>query len=234
LFVASTSFAADAPKPKYGPQAITLSSDHGNLGVRPSPDFWALMPYYVGQQDERSCSVASVTMVINAARAVAGMKLTADDRLIEQATLLKKVGDEKWQSDVGTMGHGVTLDELGEFVGETFKAYGFPDAKVTVVHAADTSKKIADELHRALIENERSAHDFIIANFIQGAYTGDADVGHISPIAAYDAAKKRVLVLDSDREWYEPYWVSEKTFLEGMATKDPSNSKTRGYVWVKF
>ena len=55
----------------------------------------------------------------------------------------------------------------------------------------------------------------------------------MAPIAAYDAKMHRVLVMDPDREWYEPYWVSDQRLLEAMATIDPETSKPRGYVKIR-
>ena len=125
------------------------------------------------------------------------------------------------------------MDQLGVEVEKSFKAYGFNEAKVEVIHVDDLSPVTRDKVHNVLVENEKTAKDFIIANFIQGVYTGDADAGHIAPIAAFDTKTKRVLVLDPDRDWYEPYWVSEETFLKGMNTQDKNaGAKYRGLVWV--
>jgi hypothetical protein len=219
-------------KAKYGPEATLLSHAHEYVAHHPAPDFWALIPYYTAQQTGAACSIASVTMIINGARS--GQKLSADEQLATQDSVLKKTGDEAWTKAVGSHGFGVTLDQLGKYTEEAFKAYGFPKVHVTVVHTEDTSPATEAKLHQALIQNEKSANDFILINFIQGAYTGDADVGHIAPIAAFDAQADRALVMDPDREWYEPYWVSEKTLLKGMATKDPVSGKNRGYIWVQF
>lgn len=221
-----------APKPKYGPAATVISKSHDYIRRAPAPDYWALSPYYAAQMNERACSLASATMVVNAARV--SKKLTSDDELATQTGLLARVKSELWNSAVGEGGKGVTLAQLGPLVEQSLKVYGFDDVTVEVVHANDKSKATAAKLRRALAENERSANDFIIANFVQGVFTGDANVGHIAPIAAYDAAKRRVLVMDPDRQWYEPYWVSEKTLLEGMATLDGVSEKYRGYVWVKL
>lgn len=223
--------AAD-PKPKYGPEATLLSRSHEYIRRAKAPDYWALSPYYLPQQNDRACSLASVAMIVNAARSARA--LTADDELVTQSGLLARVKGDLWNKAVGDGGHGVTLDQLGALVEESLKAYGVQGGTVEVVHANDTSKKTAAKLHQALVANERSANDFIILNFIQGAYTGDANVGHIAPLAAYDAAKKRALVMDPDRQWYEPYWVSEKTLLAGLATEDKASGKFRGYVWVKI
>ena len=229
---AQTSWAESSPKPKYGPEATTLTRSHEYFRRADAPDFWALIPYYTAQQTGSACSLASVTMVMNGARSM--KKLTVDDELVTQDSLLKKTGSTLWQrATAAKLGFGVTLDQLGELVGQSFKAYGFNGAKVEVVHA-ENAQDIKTRLHQALVENEKSSNDFIIINFNQKIYTGDAEVGHIAPIAAYDAVKKKVLVLDPDRQWYEPYWVSEETLLAGMATKDTMAGKNRGFVWVKF
>jgi hypothetical protein len=223
--------AAPSPKPKYGPEATRISLSHEYLQKSSAPDYWALSPYYTAQQTGAACSIASVTMITNGARVK--KNLTADDELVTQNSLLKKTDDKTWEKSVSEGGHGVSLEELGHYVEESMKAYGLAPAQVVVMHA-QKSVEFKKKLHQALVENEKSANDFIIANFIQGTYTGDADVGHIAPVGAYDIKKKRVLVMDPDRKWYEPYWVSEETFLRGMATTDPASGMARGLIWVEF
>jgi hypothetical protein len=222
--------ASSNAKPKYGPEAHRISIDHAYLQKAAAPDYWALSPYYTAQQTGAACSIASVSMVINGARAK--LNLSADDELASQNNVLKKTKNAAWKGAVENTGGGVFLEQLGQYVEESFKAYGLTPVEVQVFHAQKTPefKKV---LHDALVENEKSADDFIIANFIQGVYTGDADAGHIAPVGAYDAKTKRVLIMDPDREWYEPYWVSEDTFLDGMATGDKGSGMTRGFVWVK-
>ena len=56
--------------PKYGPYAIPLSKntnrDYFTAGK--AVDFWALIPYYVPQENDSSCSSAALVTVLNAAR----------------------------------------------------------------------------------------------------------------------------------------------------------------------
>lgn len=231
ILLVSSLAALAADKPKYGPEATRLSLSHAYFQSHAAPDYWAISPYYVGQRDEKSCSLASVTMIVNAARVQ--KNLTAEDELATQPQVLKKTGDARWEHDLGTLGRGVTLDELGKFTEEALKAYGVAPKKVEVLHAS-TTPEFRQALLEILTENEKSSRDFVIANFIQGAYTGDADVGHISPIGAFDAKNERVLVLDPDRQWYEPYWVSLTTFIRGMSTQDSVSGKTRGLVWIQL
>ena len=219
---------------KYGPQATRLFQNQTYVRKNPAPDFWALMPYYIHQQDGRSCSVASVTMVMNAARA--SMRLTASDELVTQKGIIDKVKNDAWSKGVGEGGKGVDLDTLGKIVEQALAVYGLKGT-VQVIHADPKAEaKSKKQLHDLLITNELSDQNFIIANFLQSEYTGDPEgaVGHIAPVAAYNAAQKQVLIFDPDRQYYEPYWISEEVFFKGMATTYGSSGKTRGYVWLQL
>ena len=44
---------------------------------------------------------------------------------------------------------------------------------------------------------------------------------------------RRALILDPDREWYEPYWVPESALIEAMATGDASSGVWRGFLWIR-
>lgn len=231
-FVFSIHAGAETPKPKYGPQASPLSESHDYFRENPAPDFWSLIPYYAGQETPGACSVASVAMLINGARI--GRKLTIDDKLATHQELLKTTNNPGWVRSISKGGRGVTLDQLGIFVEQSLKAYGISGSSVEVVHVEATSPALREKIRKTLVENEISAKNFIIANFNQKVYTDDADVGHIAPVGAYDENRKRVLILDPDRDWYEPYWVSEEVFIKGMSTQDKVASKNRGYVWIKL
>jgi len=217
-------------KAKYGPMATPLSLSHEYMRESPAADYWALSPYYTAQQTDSACSLATITMIVNAARA--GMALTAADELVTQDGLLERVQNQKWARAVAPNGVGVSLDELSSLLEASLRAYGINKFEIETVHVSDTAPATGDKLHRILLASEASAGNFVIAHFIQSAYTGDADVGHIAPVAAYDAKRGRVLIMDPDRQRYEPYWVNEDQFLKGMASQDQGHS--RGYLWLRI
>lgn len=227
-------------KPKYGLMATRLSDSTDYVRKNPAPDYWALSTYYLSQQWGGACSLASVAMVTNAARV--RFKLTADDALATQSKVLERIKEplvdgQTWAVAVGAEGStptGTNLDQLGVLTQKTLESYGLKVKHLEVVHVDPKDSKIRAKLHAALVANEKSDRDFIIANFDQQKYTGDAQVGHIAPVAAYDAAKERVLIMDPDRDYYEPYWVSEATFFDGMGTKDSGGKMFRGYVYVEL
>lgn len=236
--------AAEAPKTKvkYGPSSQPVATPlyrdqrYFQKAKNPAPDFWKLISYYVPQINESACSVASMAMAINAA--LAERSKTSEDKVISQEDLLEKVSVENWKARVSKLGyfgeHGVKLDTLKKIAEETFKIFGISEAKVEVHHVENASPGTVKKIESVLIANEKSGKNLIIANFNQQAFTDDADVGHIAPVGAYDVASKKVLILDPDRAYYEPYWVSLKAFVGAMATRDSSSKLNRGLITISW
>ncbi|MGC4118533.1 MAG: phytochelatin synthase family protein [Myxococcales bacterium] len=112
--------------------------------------------------------------------------------------------------------------------------FGSPAAKASATSADGTAEGLA-RLRAALEENERSARDAMIVHFVQDELTAapGGPYPHISPIGAYDAARRRVLVLDVDREWYEPYWVSDEALFKAMSRRT-SAFGAGGWVLARF
>ncbi len=119
---AARTAAPAPPQPKYGSQAVRLFHAREYMQTHDAPDFWALMPYYVHQFNERACSVASSTMVVNALRSQ--VELTTNDELVTQEKLLKRVCYPEWERAVSPHGDSVTIEELGDYVRESLKQFG--------------------------------------------------------------------------------------------------------------
>lgn len=227
-----------AEKPKYGPVdaptaiPLTLSNGYFRNPKHAASGFWALMPYYTQQSTPASCSAATLTMVLNAARS--RQKQGAEDKNITEQVLLDQVQVEHWKERLNSGGYygqyGVNLDQMGKITEAAFKIYGFKNVSVKVVHMNSSSPVLKKELTKAL-EN-LSVTTFLLANFNQKTYTDDTDVGHFAPVGAYDEDQDQVLIMDPDREYYAPYWVSLKKFIEGMSTQDARAQRSRGYILV--
>ncbi len=227
LLVAVPAFGAP-PVPKYGPaeapRAVPLSRDHAYLQdpAHPAPDYWALAPYYVPQFNDMSCSAAAVTAVVNGALR-AGRALGNEDRNVTQQALLDRVRTQHWKERVNKGGwhgaYGLTLAQLREVTKDALAAYGAATVEVESVDAAAAGEAGLEAFRRALEGNERSASDFVLLHFVQDGLTGapGGPYAHISPVGAYDAARRRVLVMDVDREWYEPYWVADDALWRAMS-----------------
>src|SRR4051812_38979918 len=83
--------------PKYGPNAVPLSkrSNVEYFQKNPAPDFWALVPYYLGQSSGQQCSAANLVMILNAARK--DQVLTSADELVTLNSLFEKYTDEQYK-----------------------------------------------------------------------------------------------------------------------------------------
>lgn len=222
------------PAPKYGPGVRALSTDSEALRRNPSPDFWSLIPYYTPQQDSRSCSIASFSMMLNAFDVLKGER-KSEDRLIDQKAFVKLMLDMRpIERFFGRLipGKTLSLEEFGTVAAEALKRRGHRGLKVEVIHAEGKAWK--ERVESALKANENSSKDLILANFLQSELTGDPEgkVWHVAPVAAYDARSGSVLILDPDREYYEPYWVPMTTFLKGLETRDSDAGRNRGILWI--
>ncbi len=219
-------------KLKYNSEVALLSTSHEFIQSSPAPDYWVLAPYYIGQQTDSACSLATTVMIINASRV--GKPMAHDEEMVTQQGLLKKLGDKDYTLAVAQEGSGVTLDQMKAIISRSLKVYGIEHFTIDAIHTSEISEEVQKRLRKILIENEHTSQNFIVANFNQGIYTGDTQVGHMAPIGAYDQKNKRVLIFDPDRQWYEPYWISEDTFLKGLATQDPESGQSRGYLWIQL
>jgi hypothetical protein len=232
----ATGFAsAEDLKPKFGPDAISIQQSHGYLRDHDAPHYWALSPFYVPQSTDSACSVAAITMLVNALR---GLPAYSVDPVATQKALLEKVADARWSKETAQGGPGVTWDEFVADVGASLAAYDLA-AEIEVFKPQDDSAATLAQVRRLLAENELGDRDIVLVYFDQGVLTGDWDGPHISPIASYDAGLRRVLVMDVDRRWYIPYWSSDEKLLAAMLRPAPADmgalaGQTGGLIRVRL
>ncbi len=213
LVTSSAAIAAEA-RPKYGPKATPLVNDHQYFRGAVAGDFWRLMPFYVPQSNDYACSAASIAIVFNAA-IKSPARIAETERNITQDTLLKSIRNVPLRELVSKEGlqgrHGLTLDELRIAVEETARGQNVR-AQVAAHKFQTRSLKEFRDILRA---NEENPSDFLLVHFVQDDLTGaeGGPYAHVSPIGAYDSTTHRVLILDVDREWYSPYWVSDADLL---------------------
>ncbi|MEQ8265042.1 phytochelatin synthase family protein [Pseudohaliea sp.] len=203
---------ATAPTPKLAADMTPVTTDNAFLRSAEAPDYWAMSPFYLAQQTNAACSLASMAVAMNTLR---GLPALAKETLVTQDSLLAAVADPDWNRQAAQDGDGVTFDDLVEQAqaGPTALAI---DASVEARQPALDSTATLDAFRALLAKNEQSANDVVLVYYNQGVVTGDWDGPHVSPIGAYDAAKDRVLIMDVDREWYVPYWTATETLYKAM------------------
>jgi hypothetical protein len=222
-------------KLKFGPDAIPIERATAYLRTHTAPDYWAISPFYIPQETDSDCSVASIAILLNALR---GVPERADQSLVTPRALLSAVGSKRWKAETAWNGVGVTLAEFKTAITLSLHKYNLDNYRIEVFRPADTSDASLSRLQSILAENERSETDIALAYFNQGVLTGDWDGPHISPIGAYDADSERVLIMDVDRRYYVPYWSPVTKFLQSMTKPAPRSfgplaGETGGIVWVR-
>ncbi len=100
------------------------------------------------QQNERSCSVASIAMVVNAARTL--WNPWALDEPVSQHDLLNNglPATPRWKAAVGPGGDGVELNDLAGLVRQSLCAYAISQFEIEVVHVDRVTPAARAKAHR--------------------------------------------------------------------------------------
>ena len=192
--------------------------------------FQALSPYYVQQETDSSCSLATVTMVVNALRS----RITPHFTPSSQQEVLSRVHDRTWTKAVAQGGMGVSLDQCARILKKVLRVYGLHKIHVDVTHVLHLASS-KGELNKALhkLASTKKLGTLLIANFDQSVLIPVGEpVGHFSPLGEYIADSKQVLVMDVDKDWTGPYWVSRAKLLKSLHTISTDNRTYRGYITI--
>jgi hypothetical protein len=206
--------------------------DHVYLRGAPNSAYWSIAPHMIQQGTDSSCSLATAVMLINAVRGCEGHLRIGEP--VSEASLLTKLGDAAWQGAVAQDGNGLSLTEFAaamECVLLCYECAGTWSVTIAPVTDADTA---TTDLRAALIAMENGNTGFAAANFHLDVFYGDGvDIGHFSPIGAYDPARDLVLMLDVYKKDYEPMWAPLPRLAKAMATLSRETGEPRGYALVK-
>lgn len=228
----SLSFSDVLLRSGYLSQAETQEFMHSNSSL-----YWMrLAPYYTVQRNNTSCSLATATMILNC---ILEIQHPGQTKVFSQNEVLEQVGEGLWNFATTDEGPGVTLDQYFCFLQKMLATFGVEGAQVERIFVENLSPDTVEEIHADLlaIADHKATPTFLLADFEDAIYLGiDLYVGHISPVGGYDPEKQRVLIMDTDRLWNGPYWISEATFLQGMNTLDQTEGLTRptyrGYIKI--
>lgn len=172
-------------------------------------DYRELAAAFQSQKLISYCGVASAVTVLNAM----GRKTTQNDFFTSEANEVRS----RIQVTLG----GMSLADLDGLMSahqvNTELTYG------------DTIS--VDEFRSVIQSNLSREGDFLLINY-QREILGQGRVGHISPIAAYDSASDRVLIMDTASYKYPYTWVPVDMLYASMQEADTATGSARGYIEI--
>lgn len=199
-----------------------LTADDPYLAAHPRSPYWTLAPHHIQQMTESSCSLATTVMLLNALGATA-----------DESALLDRLGDADWRARIQPdTGHGLPLRFLAARWQAALAAHGLAGWRAEAV-PVDVPQNALPSLREALGAAE-AGEAWVAVNFHLDCFYGDGtDIGHWSPVAAYDASRDRALLLDVYRKDYAPHWAPLPHLAAALAVRDPSTKEPRGYAVLR-
>lgn len=224
----SCTTTGDLPLRHYG-RAKPIQAEELLLGPSPYLKLRAIYPHFVRQQTDASCSLASITTLLNAARAGHRRVTLSQDQVLRTDT------SGLWQQKVADVtGDGVDLDAMALRVMQAFHHGISKRVNVDVRRMGRSRPAYTAALESALSKGEAEPLDqFIVINALQSKLFADGEpIGHMSVVGAYEAKRRQVLILDVDNRNPLPYWVSVDALVDAMNTVDDATGEPRGYLLI--
>jgi len=174
-------------------------------------DHPALTAAFQAQEKRSWCGVASAVVTLAALR---GAPMAQSELFMKDEAVAVR---SWWQVTFG----GMSLDALAGLL----RAHG---VQATAHHADEGLAAFTAAVRR----NLTTPGDYMIVNWRRDVIGEAGQIGHLSPISAFDPASERVLILDVAAYVYPKTWVPITTLFAAMDTVDGDGGKKRGWVEV--
>ncbi|KAI7903388.1 Phytochelatin synthase-domain-containing protein [Cokeromyces recurvatus] len=178
--------------------------------------FFPLTGNFTTQSEPAFCGPSSLAMVLNA---------------LEVDPKRRWKGNWRWYSDEFL--HCCSSKEEVKVKGITFDNFACLakcHCDVQVNRAFDfTFEKFVKDVEMVTSTSDK----FMVVSFSRKVLgqTGD---GHFSPIGAYNAQERKVLILDTARYKYPSYWCPIEMLFESMNPIDKETGRPRGYFVLSY
>ncbi|KAG0089471.1 hypothetical protein BGZ93_009847 [Podila epicladia] len=177
-------------------------------------NFFRMVTSFNTQSDPAFCGVSSLSMVLNA--------LEIDPRKQWR-------GVWRWYSDE-QLDCCASIEEM-KLKGITFNQFACLarcHAKVIVKRA---DRHTLEEFRKDVQMVSQSSDYQLVISFSRSAL-GQTGSGHFSPIGGYHAGEDKVLVLDTARFKYPPFYATVTELWESLLPEDPETGLCRGYFVI--
>lgn len=196
---------------------IALPSSEGVsllAGSRVHGDYLRLTPHFVTQDHPTFCGPTTMAILLNA------LNVGAPDRAhrFTQHNVFNRRTDAV-RPRRAIVRNGMGLSILADYLAAH-------DVRALIRYASESS---LDAFREEVVTVIEDPDRFAVVNYLRTAI-GQEGVGHVSPVAAYDGASDRFLVLDVSRRRYPPVWARATDLFDAMNTQ--AGKRSRGYAIV--
>ncbi|HEU5047975.1 MAG TPA: phytochelatin synthase family protein [Rickettsiales bacterium] len=250
LFILSVVIAWS--EPLFAADLINFDSAEGMKRLERSQakvDFFPLANHFESQENKLFCGVASSVIVLNTLRLHnPAYAKPQDNALLSKAErrYMPKGFDpiyHRYSQDTLLNSHTKSrMAVLGKPVqinGKPVSDYGLQLSQLAALlrsYGLDVTERVADAslsdlvIRKELTDNLQQAGDYVLVNYSRKAL-GQEELGHISPLGAYDAQSDSFLVLDVNSMEFNWVWVPANDLIAAMRTFD--TVENRGYLLVQ-
>ncbi|KAF9132198.1 hypothetical protein BGW39_000633 [Mortierella sp. 14UC] len=176
--------------------------------------FFRLCTSFNTQSDPAFCGVSSLSMVLNA--------LEIDPRRQWR-------GVWRWYSDEQL--DCCTSVEVMKQKGITFNQFSCLARCHAKVSAKRADRTTIEQFRQDIQQVCTSDQVHMVLSFSRAAL-GQTGSGHFSPVGGYHAGEDKILVLDTARFKYPPFFATVQELWESLLPNDPETGECRGYFMV--
>jgi hypothetical protein len=206
------------PIPLLDPQGRILLSRS-----RAQADFLPLVAWFDTQANLAYCGVASAVIALNSLALPAPPAPSHGAyRFWTQTNLFTTPAARGTGGAEAVARRGMTLGQLAGLLAQ-------PGLTVERWHGDQLS---LPQLRGLLRQGLADPSDRLLVNYHRAAL-GQSGGGHIAPLAAYDEASDRVLILDVARYRYPSVWVPTRALWQAIRSRDADSGLSRGLVRLR-
>jgi hypothetical protein len=193
--------------------------------------FFPLIQQFSTQQEPAYCGLSSLSMVLNALGIDPNRRWKGPWRWYAEELLdccvplhmVQKQGISLHEFQCLARCNGVICDLVRPSIDDNV--------------SSSTTEKELQEFRQAILnsmtqfDDNQQLHSCVVVSFDRRVLN-QTGTGHFSPIGGYNKKRDLVLVLDSARFKYPPFWVDIKLLYEAMKPIDPMTKMSRGYFII--
>lgn len=210
----------------------SLSSKEGKIYFQSAlagnglKSFFPLIEQFTTQSEPAYCGISTLVMVLNALAVDPRKTWKGPWRWYEESMLNCCIDLEEVKTT------GITLN--------AFKCLALCQGLLVKSHFAseESLEGFRSAVRKACVESDEhplngDPDPFLVVSYSRKVVQQTGS-GHFSPVAAYDEASDKVLILDTARFKYGAHWIDLPLLYEAMQPVDPDTGKSRGYFLLSF